>query len=194
VFGAFFKTHAVKEIFKLDADKVADSFIDLDDLAGYKINEVLLNLQNPGKIYEYLSAFFWRNLNRYGKTDKLIEDSISTIQKNINDISTIRLYKEYHISKRQFQRRFKDRAGIHLGTYIRVLKFQKSLQLLHANKFEKLSDIAYTLGYFDQSHFIRDFKIFAGHTPKDLINKHIIIPENMLASNPLLQTRRHIYF
>lgn len=194
VFGVFFKIHAIKEIFKIDADLIADGFVDLDDLAGYKINEVLLNLQHPLKIKEYLSAFFWKTLSRYGKTDKLIEDSISTIQKRVNDININCLYKEYNISRRQFQRRFKERAGIHLGTFIRVLKFQKSLQLLHINKFEKLSDIAYSLGYADQSHYTRDFRSFTGHTPKDVLKKHIIIPENTISAHPLLQTRRHIYF
>jgi AraC-like DNA-binding protein len=194
VFGVFFKAHAVKEIFKMDADKISDGFVDLDDLAGFRINEVLLNLPGPTAIYHYLSDFFWKRLNSYGKSDKLIEDSILNIQRNISEVSTIQLYKEYNISKRQFQRRFKERAGIHLGMYIRVLKFQRSLQLLHVNNFEKLSDIAYSLGYADQSHFIREFKFFTGYTPKDVMNQTIVIPENAFASNPLIQTRRHIYF
>lgn len=194
VFGVFFKAHTVKEIFKIDADKVSDGFVDLDELAGFRINEVLLNLPGATAIYDYLSAFFWKKLNNYGKCDKLIEDSISNIQKNIGEVSTIQLYREYNISKRQFQRRFKERAGIQLSMYIRVLKFQRSLQLLHENKVRKLSDIAYTLGYADQSHFIREFKCFTGYTPKDVLNQVVVIPENAFSSNPLIQTRRHIYF
>jgi AraC-like DNA-binding protein len=194
VFGVFFKAHAVKEIFKMDADKISDGFIDLDNLAGFRINEVLLNLPDSKTIYDYLSAFFWKQLNSYGKSDKLIEHSIVNIQKNISEVSTIQLYREYNISKRQFQRRFKERAGIQLSMYIRVFKFQRSLQLLDQNNYEKLSDIAYTLGYADQSHFIREFKFFTGYTPKDVVNQVIVIPENAFSSNPLIQTRRHIYF
>jgi AraC-like DNA-binding protein len=194
VFGFFFKTHALKEIFKLDADKVSDGFVDLDELAGFRITEILLNLPDTKEIYDYLCSFLWKKLNSYGKSDRLIEDSIGHIQTNTSHVSSFQLYKDYHISKRQFQRRFKERAGISLGMYIRVLKFQKSLRLLHVNKFEKLSDIAYSLEYADQSHFIREFKFFTGHTPKDVLNHVIVIPENAFSSNPLIKTRRHIYF
>jgi len=193
VMGVFFKTHALKDIFKIDADKLADGFADLDDLCGKGTTDMLLNLADPQAIAQYLSKLFWEKLNSYNKHDRLIEDSMTTIQQHITDVTTERIYNAYPISRRQFQRRFKERAGIQLGTYIRVLKFQRSLQLLHDKRFARRSDIAYSLGYADQSHFIRDFKNFTGYTPGDVQNNAIIIPENAFA-HPLLQTRRHIYF
>lgn len=191
--GIFFKPHALKEIFKIDADQLTDGFVDLDDLAGYNINEILLHLQKPASICEHLYDLIWRKLNAYGKPDELITDSFRKIKQNIHHINTAALYKDYNISKRQFQRRFKERAGIPLNTYIRVIKFQTALQSLQQNKFRKLSDIAFTFGYADQSHFIRDFKFFTGHTPKEVINETVLFPENRFPEHPL-QTRRHIIF
>ena len=191
--GIFFRPHAVKDIFKIDADLLADGYANLDDLAGYRINEVLLNLEKPEKICRYLFDFIWKKLSGYGKTDRLIEDSFSSIQQNISAVSTGNIFKHYNISERQFQRRFKERAGIPLNTYIRVIKFQAALQLLHQQPDPKLSGIAYQLGYADQSHFTRDFKFFSGHTPKEVAAGKILFPENLFPGLPL-QTRRHILF
>jgi AraC family transcriptional regulator len=52
-----------------------------------------------------------------------------------------------------------------LGAYIRKLKVQKALALLQQPG-RSLTDIAYTCGFFDQSHFIRTFKWETGFLPK----------------------------
>jgi AraC-like DNA-binding protein len=36
--------------------------------------------------------------------------------------------------------------------------------------FGTLTDAAYQAGYFDQSHFIKDFRLFTGRTPKDFFS------------------------
>lgn len=194
VFGAFFKPHALKQMFKVDAHEIADGYIDLNELAGRRINEELVNLKTAEEVYHCLCVFFTEVLTQYGKGDELIKHSIERIQEQVDHVESHRLYKDYHISHRQFQRRFRDHAGISLSTYIRVLKFQRSLQLLYSKGFHRLAEVAYHVGYADQSHFIRDFKSFTGHTPKEIVNNEIVIPENAFAANPLLQTRRHIYF
>ncbi|HEY5825191.1 MAG TPA: AraC family transcriptional regulator, partial [Cyclobacteriaceae bacterium] len=48
--------------------------------------------------------------------------------------------------------------------YGKINRFQHSLGLIN-QKDTSLTDIAYEAGYFDQSHFIREFKSFTGVTP-----------------------------
>jgi len=48
----------------------------------------------------------------------------------------------------------------------KISRFQKSLYLL-ANNNDSLTSIAHHCGYFDQSHFIKDFKEFTGTTPSE---------------------------
>ena len=43
------------------------------------------------------------------------------------------------------------------------------MRLIKANRFERLSDVAYDLSYVDQSHFIKDIKAFSGYTPTGLV-------------------------
>jgi hypothetical protein len=66
---------------------------------------------------------------------------------------------------RQFQRRFKQLSGFPLKLYARIIRFGAAMQR-YGNNFRSLTDIAYECGYYDQSHFIHDFKEFSGYHPK----------------------------
>ena len=51
-------------------------------------------------------------------------------------------------------------------TFLLYKKYLESLQLLH-NPNLSLTQIGLKAGYYDQSHFIREFKSFTTLTPKD---------------------------
>jgi AraC-like DNA-binding protein len=55
-------------------------------------------------------------------------------------------------------------TGLTPKLYTKINRFQNSLQLV-GRKDATLTSIAYDCGYFDQSHFIREFKSFTGITP-----------------------------
>jgi AraC-like DNA-binding protein len=77
-----------------------------------------------------------------------------------------------NIGIRQLERMFNKYVGVSALTFGTINRFQNGLnQLLH-NDYSKLSDIAYGNGYFDQMHFIRDFKRFAGNTPKTFVHQN----------------------
>jgi transcriptional regulator GlxA family with amidase domain len=71
----------------------------------------------------------------------------------------------YCLSLRQFQRRFKELSGFPPKLYARIIRFGAAMQR-YGNNFRSLTDIAYECGYYDQSHFIHDFKEFSGYHPK----------------------------
>lgn len=61
---------------------------------------------------------------------------------------------------------FSKYVGISASTFGTLDRFHNSMNRLIAGGYSKLSDLAYDNGYFDQMHFIRDFRRFAGNTPK----------------------------
>ena len=87
------------------------------------------------------------------------------------------------LSKKQFERLFNELVGANPKEYARIVRFQKSLNLLqHCSEDTNLSQLAYQCGYADQSHFIREFKQFSGYTPLSLLN--VCKPYSDLFSNP----------
>lgn len=79
--------------------------------------------------------------------------------------------KHHHINIRKIERQFNKYVGLSAKTYLTINRFQNSLNQLLSNNYDKLSDIAFDNGYFDQVHYIKHFKRFAGTTPKKFISQ-----------------------
>lgn len=75
------------------------------------------------------------------------------------------------LSPRQFRRVFYSQVGMSPKEYARIVRFQKSMWLLQCGKHE-YADIAYSCGYSDQSHFIREFCQFSSLTPTMISNPY----------------------
>ena len=110
------------------------------------------------------------------KTEYNIKRIAATIQQlfAMPTIPVIELASIACVSKKQFERLFKELVGTNPKEYARIVRFQKSLKLLqHYSEDAKdanQAQLAYQCGYADQSHFIREFKQFSGYTPLSLLN------------------------
>jgi AraC-like DNA-binding protein len=101
------------------------------------------------------------------KIDELLRESFT------EKINLTKLAQTIDIHPMHLSRDFHKYFHCNLGEYIRKLKINKSLGLIH-NKHESLTDIALDCGFSDQSHFIRCFRENIGITPlkyRNLLNK-----------------------
>ncbi len=71
------------------------------------------------------------------------------------------------LGKKQYGRLFRECVGMNPKEYGRIARFPRALRMLQLGS-RDYADIAYSNGYSDQSHFIRDFRQFSGMTPKQL--------------------------
>jgi AraC-like DNA-binding protein len=69
------------------------------------------------------------------------------------------------LSTKRFIEHFKASVGVAPKRYCRILRFQRSLAQAEAGRRVEWTRIALAAGYFDQAHFIHDFRAFAGITP-----------------------------
>lgn len=82
-----------------------------------------------------------------------------------------RLDKETGYSERYCREKFKNRYGMSPKQYSGVMRFQGALKALFSNEYTDLSSLAFDSGYFDQAHFIHDFKKFTAASPYQFL-KH----------------------
>jgi len=69
------------------------------------------------------------------------------------------------MSVRQLERRFRLVAGLSPKRLAVITRLQAAFALLDAGAEPSLTDVAHRCGYFDQSHFIRDFRAVTGIPP-----------------------------
>jgi AraC-like DNA-binding protein len=81
------------------------------------------------------------------------------------------------MSVRNFERKCKERLGMPAKMYARIARFHKAYKMLESSPVISWADLTYEVGYYDQTHFIKDFKEFAKLTPtllhKELSVEHI---------------------
>jgi len=164
--GISFYPVAVEHLFGIEASELIDKFPDLHEMLPGTLNAELLNLHTPGQRIQRLIAYFSR---RAAGVDPPKISSIDIVShlKSANDDNTIHhLAKAFKISERQLERRFRTATGFGPKQFLRISRFEKAVELIHQVDGGNLSGIAFELNYADQSHFIREFREYAGYTPK----------------------------
>jgi AraC-like DNA-binding protein len=91
------------------------------------------------------------------------------ISKSNGIITISELEKLTGYSSRYINLIFTEELGISAKQFCRILKFQTIIDRLNSGNIANLSDLAEDFHYYDQSHFIHDFKNFTNITPSEYL-------------------------
>jgi AraC-like DNA-binding protein len=84
------------------------------------------------------------------------------------------LVRQIGWSQRHFVAQFRDHVGLTPKAFARILRFSRAVRVLTTDKREvTLADVALECSYYDQAHFTRDFREFAGITPSALLESRL---------------------
>jgi AraC-like DNA-binding protein len=107
--------------------------------------------------------FFLAQL-RDQQQDRLVDNAVQLIYQSKGVLRISALNKQLHISQSPLEKRFRQAVGCSPKKFASMVRFNAVLQQLHSS--ESLAALCYDYGYFDQAHFIRDFKQYTGQTPE----------------------------
>ena len=74
------------------------------------------------------------------------------------------------LSSKQFGRIFADYVGTTPKEFIRIVRMQRALSMLQQDATIPFVQVAYECGFSDQSHMIKEFKLFSGYTPAEYLS------------------------
>jgi AraC-like DNA-binding protein len=97
------------------------------------------------------------------QTDKLIVEAVKLIYQSNGTIRIKELNERLFISQSPFEKRFRKVVGTTAKKFASIVRFNTVLDNLDETK--TLTEICYENKFFDQAHFIKDFKQFTGNTP-----------------------------
>lgn len=83
-------------------------------------------------------------------------------------VTVAELAAELRCSRRHLAARFREQVGLPPKAAARILRFDRAARALRSGAHPSLAELARDCGYFDQSHFNRDFQAFSGWSPTEL--------------------------
>lgn len=176
-FGVSFHPFALYQIFGLNSQEMVDTILDLKTIGYNQLIDRLNTAQNHEARINAIGSFIENKLNRKTIANTNIQEIILNNEIAFNT-DLFALQKHYHITERTLERLFKANLGISPKKYQRMVRFEKSLELLTALPSIEMTAIVYQLHYADQSHFIKDFRRFADTTPQHFQQQKFLFSES----------------
>jgi len=182
------KPFGLQSLFGLNAAKFRNHSTTLDALlpespSVRRLERQLIDATSDGQRIESLSVFLGQLETPDRNRDLLVEKSINLIERNISTITVELLLDHIGLSERQFERRFVRGIGVTPQFYVRVRRVNEAFRLMDTGRYERLSEVAYALNFYDQSHFIREVKMFSGMTPKSISQRVKDFHSDLVASS-----------
>ncbi len=153
-----------------------DGTISLDRIWPKDYQNIISQLPkiNDNEKVELIQDYLLDKLSVYKKDSKVTDDTIKLIRNTKGLLSVEELSEKSGLSYKQLERRFLSTLGTTPKIFSRISRFLHLCHNLKEYKSTSLSKLTYELGYFDQSHFIKEFKEFTSITPKEFFEKHNI--------------------
>jgi AraC-like DNA-binding protein len=117
----------------------------------------------PVSAVVHLQTFLIKH-RRFQTIDSLALNAAKRFMLKAGNVLIGRVAGELATTERSLERRFQQWIGTSPKRFAALLRFQKSIQLLQDGK--EGAEVAYECGYFDQAHFIQEFKNFTGVSPQ----------------------------
>lgn len=143
-----------------------------------QLEQKIIEATNSRDRIKIIENFLLNKLNEKTTVNNIVKTTIDTLLATNGSASISTILKEDLSKRRQLERNFKKQIGVSPKQLGKVIRLQTALKMLLNKKTENLTDIAYKSEYFDQAHFIKDFKEFTGINPKEFLGN-----ENMALSS-----------
>lgn len=168
--GVVLHEGAVPALFRIPAGEFLDEVVPLSELCRVDkkaLKQRLIEIPSPAGKTAVLESFLERQLDYSFHLKPAIQFATDQIRNHHGMLSISDILNKTGYSRRWFAQKFRDTVGITPKQYARLSRFQHIVGLLRQNESPHWANFALQCGYFDQAHFIHDFKDLAGISPSE---------------------------
>ncbi len=185
VIGVEFRPGGAFPFFQFPACEVENLSVDLTDLWPTRTSEIreqLLAAPNPTAKLATLERCLRQQFVRPPELHPVVHHALSCFLRAPHSSTINAVTDRMALSPRRFIDVFHRQVGLKPKAFTRVRRFQQVLKTVHDAYHVDWSQIALDCGYYDQPHFIHDFKFFSGLTPNAYLAartpnlNHVAIP------------------
>lgn len=143
------------------------SFYEVFDEELESLEQQILHHGENGKMVEQVEKFLMSYLPEIDPNIEKVGSIVETIREDRSIIKVNDITEQFNLSKRALQRLFRQYIGVNPKWVIQRYRLHEAAEQMASSDNQNLSQMALDLGYFDQSHFIRDFKTVVGKSPAE---------------------------
>lgn len=163
-----FRAGAAHGLFGFPLNELADTVVEMDAIAGaefFRFREYLLEQPTPEAKFAALENWLLRRMRGEAGPHPVVGYALDRIQRDPHLLTVMDIQQKTGFSNKHFIHLFEKYVGVTPKTYLRIVKFQRVLTEIEQARKIHWNDIVYSCGYYDQAHFIKEFRHFSGLNP-----------------------------
>lgn len=169
ILGIKFRPAAIGVLFDAPMYQFTNRVVSLTTTRNGKLTAFAKIIKNASDHNERINAATDYLLKSSVGNHTLINSSVEKILSSNGLIAVNEICNEVGCSERQLERLFKRYVGLSPKLYSRIVRFAYIFQHVSGSKKMNGSELGNASGYYDQSHFIRNFKAFTGEDPSSYV-------------------------
>src|SRR5690606_5136035 len=173
--GVYLYPYAIPRLFALPASELSNGMLDFETLCGQEgklLEEQVVMASGNSERVQLISKFLTMQLRKSRTQNSGILYQIRNIVQSYQLTSVPALASECHLSRRRFERKFKELSGFSPKEFQRLIRFDAVVKGRFPVE-RSLAQLAAACGFYDQSHFIHEFQRFSGYSPKEFFKQKI---------------------
>jgi len=168
VAGVAFRPGGSAGFMKVPAHETRDTDTPLELIWGRQhvadLRDRLLEHRDPGAQLDAIEAAL-ADMLRPAVAHPAVAFALRTFDRAPLTTSIERVTDAIGMSAKRFIERFKAEVGVSPKRYCRIRRFQRAVARAHRGDAVDWTQVALECGYYDQAHFIHEFRSFSGLTP-----------------------------
>ena len=172
-----FKKGKAFPFYPFPINELTDRVIEADLVFGrqfHHLREQLLAADSIPRMFVLIELFLCQQAGdglEEDLTTRRIDYAMSSMIHQPSLRSLSHLSDKIGYSQKHFINLFRQQVGVPPKQYLRIMRFQKAICAIEENAVIQWNRVALESGYFDQAHFIHDFKRLSGFTPNEYLKR-----------------------
>jgi len=153
----------------MPVNKMNNRAVPLEELFGndgIQLELSILSSTTGMQRIKLMGDFLSSRLTVQKEADTLARETYNLLMTSKGQITIKAIAARLQINRRNLERKLSTTIGLGPKQLSKIIRLQIALKTMERKRFSTLTELAHEGGYFDQAHFIKDFKEFTGLSPK----------------------------
>ena len=184
--SVWFKPGGALPFFGTTGSEIHNLHLPLSDMWGCEGDTLVCRLREASSTqarFHLLETVLTKRLCRAKQRHRAVDYALQLFRAAPESLKIAQVVDEIALSPTRFIQVFREDVGLTPKQFCRVQRFQQVTKHIAAHPTVDWADVALTFGYYDQSHFINEFRAFSGITPSDYAPQSIAHNTNLPVSD-----------